>query len=733
MKKILILSSALFLISINSYAQEGRIKKAQKLMDRLAYAEAIEYYNSILEQGVDSAEIAGNMAEAYYQMRDPKGGEEWYAIVVNNDPAPEDFLRYAEMLKSNGKYPEAQKHMAKYNSLNSEDSRANSHVVNSNYYIELSQETDRFSLRNETNNSNLADFSPMYYGESVVFCSNRNLLGVAVKRRHKWNNDPLLNLFVSKPGDEGKLENIRAFSETMNTKYHEGPCSFSKDLSTMYFTRNNYLNKKVKKSSDDVIMLKIYTSNKTDIGWSNPQEFPYNSDEYSVGHPTLTQDGKTLYFVSDMPGGYGGTDLWKCKMENGQWSKPENMGSLVNTEGNEMFPFIHQDGTLYFASDGLLGLGGLDVFECRPASNGFNTPENLKAPISSPKDDFGFIANIEKTEGYLSSNRLDGKGDDDIYHFYMKNVIPLTISGTIVNADENMNPLEGARVRLLDAYDKVLETENMPESGYFQFDLDPEHCGYKIQVDNGSGWSDYAYNDTPCDLEEGDIGLGNIPLEEMKYGATGLVREKGTLEPISGFNVILINKLTGEEQTKTTSANGTVSYALEPETDYTVKFEKNGWFAKSADISTVGMEPGVIELERLIDLTFEKIEVGKAIKIENIYYDYDKSFIRKDAAMELDKIVSLLRDNPSIKIEMGSHTDARGSDVYNMKLSQRRAKAAMEYIISQGISKDRMSWRGYGETILVNSCRNGVKCDDQTHEENRRTEFKVVGFVEGLE
>ncbi len=199
-----------------------------------------------------------------------------------------------------------------------------------------------------------------------------------------------------------------------------------------------------------------------------------------------------------------------------------------------------------------------------------------------------------------------------------------------------------------------------------------------------------------------------------------------------GRIIYIINKSTGEIETKTTADNGLVKFKLDAETDYEVKFEKQGWFGKSADISTVGMEPGVIELERHVDLTFEKIEIGKAIKIENIYYDYDKSFIRKDAAIELDKIVSLLKDNPSIKIEMGSHTDARGSDSYNMKLSQRRAKSAMEYIISQGISKERMSWRGYGETVLVNNCKNGVDCDDQTHEENRRTEFKVVGFVEGL-
>jgi len=714
-------------------AQEGRIKKADKLYDRLAYAEAVEYYQSILDQGVDSSQVAEQMAQSYYEMREPENAEQWYAVLVNNSPRPDDYLKYAEMLKGNAKYEKADEYMAKYNSLNAEDSRARAHVENAGYFAVLSEVSDRFQLRNEDNNSKNADFSTTYYGENIVFVSNRELLGVSVKRQHKWNNEPFLNLFLAEVGSEGKLQNIRPFSEKVNTKFHEGPLTFSADKQTMMFTRNNYLNKKKGKSSDDIVKLKIYSSEKTDLGWSDPVDFPYNSDEYSVGHPTMSADGKTLIFASDMPGGYGGTDLWKCTKNGSSWNKPENLGKGYNSEGNEMFPFLHKDGSLYYSSDGLLGLGGLDVFEARSNNSGFGYPENLKAPINSSADDFGFTANSEKTQGYLSSNRKNGKGDDDIYHFFMNDIIPLTVSGTVVNADNDLSPLEGARVRLIDAYDKVLENEQMGSDGQFSFELDPEHCGYKIQVDNGSGWTDYANSNMPCNIEEGDIGLGDIPLEEMKWSAMGIIKEKGTKVPIDGFNITLVNKKTGEEEVKITSLDGLVQYPLEPETDYEMKFEKQGYFGKTGKFSTVGMEPGVIEIERYIDLTFEKIEIGKAIKIENIYYDYDKSFIRDDAALELNKIVQLLEDNPSIKIEMGSHTDARGSDAYNLKLSQRRAKSAMEYIITQGIDKERMSRKGYGETTLINSCKNGVKCSDEEHEENRRTEFKVVGFVEGLQ
>ncbi len=733
MKKTIIFFATLYFSILSVLAQEGRIKKAEKMYDRMAYAEAVDYYSSILEQGVDSARLAPQIADSYYQMRDTENAEKWYAVVVKNSPRPLDYFRYAESLKGNGKYDEAATYMAKFNSLDASDSRAEAHVQNQDYFVNLSEVTDRFVLRNEENNSKNADFSPHYYGEKVVFVSNRELLGVSIKRQHQWNNEPFLNLFKANVGKDGKLQEIVPFSETVNTKFHEGPVTFTADLKMMYFTRNNYLNGKKKKSSDYIVKLKMYISEKTDLGWSDPVDFPYNSDEYSVGHPTLSPDGKTLFFASDMPGGYGGTDIWMCKKEGESWAKPVNMGKPWNTEGNEMFPFMHADGSFYYSSDGLLGLGGLDVFECRNGTNGLSGPENLKAPINSSQDDFGFVANKEKTQGYLSSNRAGGKGDDDIYSFTMNDIIPLTISGLVVNADEDNNPLEGARVRLMDAYDKEVAVQNMGPDGEFQFELDPEHCGYTIQVDNGSGWTDYAYDNVPCDVEEGDIGLGEIPLEPMKWSAQGVVKDKQTLDPVEGFNITLINKSTGAEEIKITSLDGLVQYPLDPETDYEMKFEKQGYFGKTGQFSTVGMEPGVLVLERYIDMTFERIEIGKAIKIENIYYDYDKSFIREDAAIELNKIVQMLKDNPTIKVEMGSHTDARGSDAYNLKLSQRRAKSAMEYIISQGIDKNRMSWKGYGETVLVNQCKNGVKCDDETHEENRRTEFKVVGFVEGLQ
>lgn len=394
---------------------------------------------------------------------------------------------------------------------------------------------------------------------------------------------------------------------------------------------------------------------------------------------------------------------------------------------NEMFPFLHEDGTLYYASNGLPGLGGLDIFESKKKDGFFTKPVNLGAPVNSNLDDFGFALNEARTNGYLSSNRKGGKGDDDLYAFEMEEELPLILAGVVVNA-ENNEALEGSKVRLKNTSGEVIAEETMGPEGSFSFELDKSQCAYTLEAENGDFWTTYDSEKTPCDLTEGTIDLGNIPLEEMKWGAEGTIRNRHTGEGLEGFSIILTDLNSGEIQGTTTKSDGFASFPLDPGMNYEIRFEKPGYFAKTAVFSTYDMPPGIVEIEKLtgLILDFEPVEVGKEVKIENIYYDYDKSYIRSDAAIELDKIVKLLQDNPTIKIEMGSHTDARGSDSYNLKLSKRRAKSAMEYLIKKGIDPNRLTWKGYGETTLVNACANGVSCPDEVHEENRRTTFKVL-------
>ncbi|MGB1032173.1 MAG: hypothetical protein ACPGWM_06145, partial [Flavobacteriales bacterium] len=635
MKKNTILTTMLLLLlTAGGFAQNGRINKAKQKHNDLAYAKSIDIYENLLASGVDSSEIARDMATSYYQVRDMEIAAEWYAIALEDQGSPEDIYRYAQSLKATGDYELANQQIKRVQALNSEDSRAKRHLENANYFNDLNQENTQFELNLVENNSVESDFSPAFYGNEVVFASARNE-GVAVKRKYAWNNSAFLDLYIAKvTNTEGQLGEAIPFSSTLNSSMHEGPLTFSSDQQTVYFTRNNFVKGKAKKSTEQVINLNIYVSHRTNEGWSAPKAFEYNNDEYSVGHPTLSPDGKTLYFASDMPGGFGDADIYMCSLDkDGNWSSPTNLGGTINTEGNELFPFVHDNGTLYFASEGLVGLGGLDVFESKIKNGLLTAPTNLGAPINSELDDFGFILNAEKSRGYLSSNRKGGKGDDDLYTFAMEEEIPLLIEGVIVNAADGTK-LKGSLVRLVNKDGELIEEKTMDADAAFSFQLDKSDCEYKIMASNGEYWSTYDSKKTPCETLIGNIDLGDIPLEEMKWGAQGTIKDRKTKTPLEGFNIILSDLSTGEYQSVTTSETGFASFALEEGTNYEIRFEKEGYFAKSAVFTTVDMEPGIVEINKLtgLELDFEAIEIGKEIKIENIYYDYDKWDITDGAA-----------------------------------------------------------------------------------------------------
>jgi outer membrane protein OmpA-like peptidoglycan-associated protein len=361
--------------------------------------------------------------------------------------------------------------------------------------------------------------------------------------------------------------------------------------------------------------------------WKNVTEFPFNSDDYSVGHPSLSSDGKVMYFVSDMPGGYGGTDIYRTFLIDGKWSTPENLGEVINTPGNEMFPFIYEDGSLYFSSNAHNSMGGLDVFITYYTGSEWATPENLNYPINSPGDDFAFSINTKTAKGFVSSSR---SGNDAIYKF----------------------------------------KKNDPTFTLF-----------------------------------------------------GIAKKKDTEERVEGVTVQIINEETGTVIEEVSDAEGKFDLKLEMDADYLLICTKEGCFARTDKLSTKGLK---FSEDFYADFLVEEIEIGKPIVLENIYYDFDKYVIREDAANELEKLVQLLKDNPTLEIELSSHTDVRGSERYNRILSDKRAKSAVDYLINRGIDKDRLTWKGYGKSRLINHCDGTVKCSDEEHQLNRRTEFTVL-------
>jgi len=470
--------------------------------------------------------------------------------------------------------------------------------------------------------------------DQIYFASSRHL-AAAVKRVYGWDNQPLLDIFqVSSEG--GTIESTTQISGDINTIHHDGPGTFNADGTKMYFSRNNYY--KNKKDSDEkgIMHVGIFTADLVDGKWGNVQPTSLNNSGYIVYHPTLNKEGTKLYFASDMPGGFGGTDIYMSEISaDGIIGKPKNLGAVLNTEGNEVFPYVHsENGTLYFSSDGFVGYGLLDVFASVKGENDeIVNVINLGEPINSKKDDFGYFLDEEGFKGFISSNRKGGVGGDDIYAF--TRIPPLTLKGQIFDAVNN-DPVANAKV--------VLARENGEEIAYF---------------------------------------------------------------------------MTGED--------GYYTHLIPRDEKFVLKGSKEKFQDVSQDFSSFGLEK---EKEIVVNLNIALAPIEDVVvlaDLEIIYFDFEKSNIRPDAALELDKVVALMNKYPGMVIRLESHTDSRANDAYNIRLSNRRAKSTYDYIISQGIDPIRIpKYEGFGETQLVNKCANGVPCTKEEHQLNRRTEFVII-------
>jgi outer membrane protein OmpA-like peptidoglycan-associated protein len=455
----------------------------------------------------------------------------------------------------------------------------------------------------------------------------------------------------------------------INSRYHEGPLAFYSSYDSVVFTRNNFLNGRFQTSKDKTNKLKIYFANtRTDASdeWTNITEFPYNSNEYSTGHPALSTDGRSLYFASDMPGGYGGTDLYVSVFQNGRWSRPRNLGPEINTAGNEMFPFLDENNDLYFASNGHPGLGGLDIFIARSKGKDFTTPRNMGAPINSNQDDFGLIYSNDTDEGFFTSNREGGRGDDDIYRFTMKRCKFIIVA---VNARTN-EIITGAKVQATDT--QTGENTRVPALNDTLFSFKP---GF------GTAYELIAMKEG---FSEGQSLLSDSLLAQcLLYGEDVSDTIRIPLEPADRL------------VSQTTPAGGG---GVPESTGTRPRYRYKG-------------DPNV-----------------KVIEVKTIYYDFDKFNIRPDAARELDKVVAIMNEYPSLKIELSSHTDTRADNLYNIRLAQRRSRSAYHYLVTRGIDPARLVVNSFGENKLVTDCPDYADCSEEEHQLNRRTEIIILSY-----
>nr|WP_114902991.1 OmpA family protein [Kordia sp. SMS9] len=627
------------------YAQERKLNKADKKYDSYAFINAIEIYEEVAEEGYKSKELFEKLGNAYYFNADLINASKWYGELfsLGEEVAPEYYFRYAQALKAEKRYAESDKKMQEFNKLTGSDIRGTKFVNTRNYLDEIAELSGRYRIENLGVNSPYSDFAPSFYLENNLVFSSARDTGVAQRYKHKWNARPFLDLYGAEVADNGSLANVDKFSGKLNTKYHESTTVFTKDGNTMYFTRNNYYKGKYKKDRKGINKLKIFRATREDNRWANVEELPFNSDLYSVAHPALSVDEKKLYFASDMPGSVGQSDLYVVDInEDGSFGEPKNLGKGINTEARENFPFVSQDNELYFASDGHVGLGGLDIFVMR-LDDEEQIIYNVGEPVNSSVDDFSFIINTKTGKGYFASNRDGGQGDDDIYSFLEMKPIQWSCEQEIVGVtkDNKTNELlTGAQVKLFDNDNKELENTYSDEQGKFRF--------------------------------------------------------------------------------KAMLACNEVYFVRASKKDY------NSAEAFMPKQEEAGLRSVVLLLEKE-EVPFKVgDDLAKILNIPIIYFDFDKSNIRPDAAAELEKVVAVMKKYPTVKIDVRSHTDSRGSDPYNMALSQRRNKSTREYIVSRGIDVSRLTGQGYGETRHVNKCSNGVKCSEEEHQLNRRSEFIVV-------
>lgn len=623
MKKVYISILSIVSLSLTPLsAQTKDTQKADKLFKRLEYVDAAQEYLKLAENVKADGYVYKQLADSYFNTFNASEATKWYARAVETPQDAETYYRYAQMLKAQGKYEEANKQMQSFASKAPNDQRAKDFKANPNYLPSLLDKQKKFDIKSLDINSDKSDFGAVLHQNNLYFTSARN----GARKNYGWNEEPYLDIYKATYNVDGTITNAEPVAD-LNSKWHDGPSSLSADGNTIYFSSESFKEKggfeKDKSINAKLGQVNLYKATMANGKWSNITQLPFNSNTYSTGNPSLSKDGKTLYFASNRPGSIGGTDIWKVAVNaDGSYGEPENLGSKVNTEGEENFPFVTEDNKmLYFASSGRQGFGGLDVFTY-DMTKGKST--NLGKPVNSEKDDFAFSLNAEKNIGFLSTNR---SGVDNIY-------------------------------------------------------LATPICGVEVIT---------------------------------------VVTDAKTGKVLSNAKVAIVDEKKNVIATETSGANGEVAYYVECNKAYTIQASKGGYESNTFAVAASKGEARKVEAAlNPIDVIVTETEVV----LKPIFFEFNKSNITKEGAFELDKLVQVLQNNKSMVVLIKAHTDNRGSDVYNLRLSDARAKSTVQYILSKGIYKEQISGKGMGETEPKVDCRE--TCSEEQQAENRRSEFLIV-------
>lgn len=886
MKTILKIVSIIFFCM---YAQVSfaQMRKGDHFYNNNEYARAIPCYKKAAH-GKDKADAMGKLADCYNKVKDYNKAEDTYKKLVELDPKSASVhFHYGETLLNNQHFDEAKKEFSTYASLMPGDKNAKSYIYACDEMKTWSTLPMNYKVYNlEDINSNVSDFSPVLYRDGLVFVSE-SPVDLVSGNKSTWNGNPYSCIFYSKgekKDDSVVFDKGHPLSSVFNNDALNSSACFNKDQTEMYFTKADT---KGGKGKDYVNHPKIYMAKLSGSSWRSIQSLPFNSDDYSTAHPALSKDGTTLYFSSTMPGGYGGADLYMVKRNGDAWGKPENLGPVINTAKDEMYPQFSDDGRLYFSSNGHEGFGGLDIFSSLWSDNKWTKPSNMNPPINSSRDDFGIVFKDAKS-GYFSSDRFGGKGSDDIYGFVRTgkvealdgkilqsktltdgagnvNVLLLTdkgdpiqhtttdatgffrfdnlsgdqkyqvkldgsdmdlkgkyyladnqnrivrvtiktVNGLVVfsslptdlkkldkltedDADANPNfsiagsllfgddksPLTDTKVNLKNDKGEVVQTAVTNSFGSFVFTNLPSDQNYLVTLDSSDptliNKKIFLVNKSGKEMtvsDKGEFKFQILSTDKMMLKTLSVKDEdlladmKGKIftddeskKPLANSKIKLVDDKGNVIQTVTTDANGQFNFTNLPadkrflvtldETDAKIKSDgtyyvtddkgniirkmilKGGKFSfdilptDSRTLSNIYFDDPWLQVQKIKTTQQDNLTV-----IENIYYDYGSAELLDAAKVILDKVVQVMKGNTDLTIELDSHTDSRGTDDFNMTLSQKRAQTAVDYIASKGIDKKRLSGKGFGETKILNKCKDGVECSEEEHAQNRRVEFKIT-------
>lgn len=632
-----------------SYGQNKlTLRLADKAFADFSWNQAIDLYLYSYERDPKNAYIIRRLADSYRSIGKTEEVEYWLKMLIDmNEYVPDDLFNYSQALKSNMKYHESEEALAEFATMDPEDGRINLEQSLLDYIDFLVKDSTRFVVESLPFNTKGSDWGPCRFENKLVFVSTGDP-GESRDLKYNWDQLPFLDLYSVDIDEYGNYSKSSIFAPKLKTSFHDGPATFDITANRMYFNSNRS-SRNVSSKTGVENNLQIFYADLENGEWVFKGGFKYNNPLYNLRHPSIDKTGQLLFFSSDMPGGKGGNDIYFCRKENGDWSSPINLED-INTEGEELFPFIAPDGVLYFTSNGQGGMGGLDIYMALPDRGVYSKVENMGFPVNSSRDDFGLVLDDLGMHGYFASNRPGGMGFDDIYKVDIL-YIPVQIKGTV---RDRINGFEvaGAKVELFDENSELIETAISKEDGEFLFGAYKQR-NYRLAVSKEeyiSAEKDVStYNKLPNEKIEVDLFI------EMDFSA---MEEPDQLEPLS-----------------------------------------------------LEMDNG------------QHIQI---IQIEHINYGYDSDKILPDAAFILNKVADFVNQYPDLQIVVESHTDSKGSDEYNLKLSKRRAASAYEYLKKRGVKPESIEYTGYGETQLLNHCDDGEECSEEEHSINRRSIIKVI-------